>query len=316
MSRARNNIIRPIFWASFVAFAIATITVSFFLQSRIREVKVASVRNERGELLASAFAGIKSDPQLLRTLKAQQNHVPKGGCAGKPSLLSRITDSLHLTVHAQDNGCDVEDGYSTDCVDHYMFIQNVTCYCYGNQLSYNHQRAEAHFGEQAGTIPEIPTFAPFAPSSVAHKTHVTTAAPAKRTTTVRTWHVLIMRVPLALTANTYTTACAATVCRAIARRQGQSATPSMDTAWSARATHNVCPPPVSTHATPTPANVTIQAAEVAAEAAAKEEEEGGIARRITALALRVTPAIAVIAWTAIAVMKTRSSSILAGRGIS
>ncbi len=137
MSRGGSTVSRRILVAVFVALLILATAYFLFARGRVRETSFAAVANERGEALASAFAGVGPNPQFLQALQGNRA-FPKGGCAGKPSVLSRIKDALHLTVHAQDPSCSSGEGYNTDCVNHYSVAQNASCssYCAGAPFGY------------------------------------------------------------------------------------------------------------------------------------------------------------------------------------
>jgi hypothetical protein len=97
----------------------------FPLSARARDVKFTSITNERGDRLASAFAGISPNPLLLRVIQERTLNPP---CPSKRSALGRVIDSLWPTAHAQDNGCQ-PPGHFQSCVEHNVSISYDNCTC-------------------------------------------------------------------------------------------------------------------------------------------------------------------------------------------
>lgn len=101
-----------------------------------RNVIFTSFANERGELLNSAFSGIRPSAEAQRFLNAKARQLR---CAAKAGPLSRLMRFFLPTVYAQSNGCEPEDGYDQECVGHHMKRVLRTCNCPQSQYEWHEQ---------------------------------------------------------------------------------------------------------------------------------------------------------------------------------
>lgn len=126
-------------------FAIV-VTNDCWRRPRVQTV-FASITNELGERLGSAFVGVAPNPEFLRYVRTTQPHHL---CPAEPSKISKLMGIFHLAVYAQsDNGCQPVDGYSQDCVEHYMAVPQRDCNC-GDGSKYGYHVADPYRSWSSG----------------------------------------------------------------------------------------------------------------------------------------------------------------------